>query len=140
MKALLVAALPALLCGCVSSNVRDLEAEGARESFASAQNWQEVYRAYARGMQECFTYNSIAGGAMGRVDAQLYNELKLGEIVATYPKGPFSTASGPYAIVRIKPTDAGSSIQMITTGTLGKSAATEIRQWAAGKTPGCAKE
>lgn len=126
-----------LISGCVPANVKELEDTGSRDVVTHSGNWQESYRTLHTHMLECYDIHGFAGANLGQVHGQLYDELKLGEIVATYQKGPFSMSAGPYIQLRVTPDGGGSKVEILNTGTLGKGVGKQVRGWLDGSLAGC---
>lgn len=108
---LLLLALPALV-GCVPASMEKLESSGETVVIASPLHWQDAYRRLNTQMQACLHAPSLLAATMA-VDGQVYDELRMGEITATFPTGPFSSRSGPVARVQVRPVESGASVTIM---------------------------
>lgn len=120
------------LAGCTAANVRDLENAGMVTTHADTRPWQEAYRLLNSQMQQCLAVQSPLAASF-TVDGQIYDETRLGEIVMTYPSGPFSGRNGYVARVQVRPADAGSTVTVqAVDNAMGRSVAERVPKWLGG--------
>lgn len=126
----------ALLAGCVPASMEKLEAQGESVVIASPLHWQQAYRLLNGRAQECLTPASLFGGSMLQVNGQIYDELRMGEIVMTFPTAILSSRNGPFAKIQVEPADSGSTITVLSTrrSPLGETISGRVKMWLEGST------
>jgi hypothetical protein len=120
------------LAGCTAGTMIRLESEGNRVVVGSDLPWQEAYRRLNTQMQACLSAHTPVSAV--KIDGQLYDELRMGEVAVTYPVAPFSDRHGPWARVQVRPATTGAEVTILTVGNaVGRSIAERVPRWLDGE-------